>query len=107
MAPPWISAALVLLASVGRAQIPGQSVPETIVLGGLFHSPEDRVAQYAFEYSTEAVNDDRSTLIRSRLVNAIDNQVVPKDSFKASQKSNLHIFRNSVNTRLSLSLSDV
>ncbi len=41
---------------------------------------------YTWEYAIATVNDDRSILMRSRLISAPQEQIMPKDSYGASRK---------------------
>ncbi len=62
---------------------PRLSDPST---GGLFHSPSDDVAAYAWDYAIGNINDDRAVLVRSRLTPARGGTVLHRNSFMASKE---------------------
>ena len=52
----------------------------------MFDGVNDQAEEAAFVHGVNLVNDDRSVLIRSRLIAVVNNNVPRTNSFKASRK---------------------
>ncbi len=55
--------------------------------GGLWNSPSEDVMAYAWDYAISKVNDDRSILMRSRLIPVKEDTIMAKASFNTATKS--------------------
>ncbi|XP_055588383.1 glutamate receptor ionotropic, kainate 1-like [Uranotaenia lowii] len=63
---------------------PGETLPDIIRIGGLFH-PDDDHQEIAFRYAVEKINSDKTILPRSKLLAQIE-RISPQDSFLASKR---------------------
>jgi ionotropic kainate glutamate receptor 2 len=75
---------LIIFVAIGLQIQHGNSLPDIIRIGGLFH-PGDSNQEIAFRYAVEKINADRTILPRSKLSAQIE-RILPQDSFHASKR---------------------